>query len=87
LPAEGAFLWRAPTAETEVLLQQGQTGSTRQPQSLGVFKVRGIQPAAARDATIECHVAVLPGGALHFRAAQNGRRLHVAWAPPRAKMR
>lgn len=86
LPAEGAFLWRATTAETEVVLQQGQAGSTRHPQSLGVFKVRGIQPAAARDGTIECHVAALPGGVLHFRAAQNGRRLHVGWAPPRAKM-
>jgi len=87
LPAEGAFLWRSTIAETEIQLQQGQTGSTRPPQNLGIFKIRDIQPGMARTATIECHVVALPGGILHFRAAQSGRRLHVGWAPPRTKMR
>ena len=87
LPAEGEFSWRSRAPHTEVLLQQGQTGSAREPQSLGIFKVSGIQPAADHTATIECRVTALRDGALHFRAAHNGRRLPVAWAPPPTALR
>lgn len=85
LPGQGVFPWRASGSETSVFLQQGQNGSAREPQSLGEFKIRGIQPS--EGATIECHLTALPDGALHFRAAQNGKRLQVGWVPPRAKMR
>ncbi len=83
LPEQGTFPWRANGPETSIFLQQGQAGSAPEPQSLGEFKVRGIQPKPGQPTTIECHVTALPDGALHFRAAQNGKRLAVGWAPPR----
>jgi tetratricopeptide (TPR) repeat protein len=88
LPAKGGFSWRVANAEAEVSLQQGQTGSVREPHALGVFKVRSIQPGEDRaPTTIDCHVTALPDGALHFLASQNGRRLPVGWTPPRTKLR
>ncbi len=86
LPGQGTFPWRADGAETSVFLQQGQAGSAPEPQTLGEFKVRGIQSKPGQPATIECHIAAMPDGALHFRAAQNGKRLPVGWAPPRQKV-
>ncbi|MDB6173432.1 MAG: repeat-containing protein [Chthoniobacteraceae bacterium] len=82
-PAQGVFPWRANASETSVTLQQGQTGSAVAPRSLGEFKVGSIQITPGEPATIECHLTALPDGALHFRAAQNGKRLQVGWAPPR----
>ncbi len=64
-----------------MILQQGQSGGSNPPKILGEFKVRGIQAAPGQPVTIECHLAGLPDGPLHFRAAQNGRRLGVGWAP------
>jgi tetratricopeptide (TPR) repeat protein len=87
LPCEGAFTWRATSAETDLALQQGQTGSVRDPQPLGIYKLRDIHATPDRPTTIECHVTALPDGALHLRAGQNGRRLRVAWTPPKTKMR
>jgi tetratricopeptide (TPR) repeat protein len=87
LPCEGAFTWRATAADSEVALQQGQTGSVREPQPLGIYKLRDIHATPERPSTVECHVTALLDGALHFRAGQNGRRLRVAWTPARAKMR
>jgi tetratricopeptide (TPR) repeat protein len=81
LPEQGVFPWRANGSETSVILQQGQSGGSNPPKILGEFKVRGIQAAPGQPVTIECHLAGLPDGALHFRAAQNGRRLGVGWAP------
>ena len=81
LPNQAVFPWRANGPETSVFLQQGQTDSGKAPQSLGEFKIRGIQVAPGQPTTIECHVTALPDGALHFRAAQNGKRLSVGWAP------
>lgn len=87
LPSGNSFPWRADGAETSVLLQQGHTGSVREIQPLGEFRIRGIQPATGRPTTIDCHVTGLPDGGIHFRAQQNGRRLPVGWAPPRGRMK
>jgi hypothetical protein len=87
LPCEGAFTWRATSGESNLALQQGQTGSVREPQPLGIYKLRDIHASPERPTTVECHVTALPDGALHFRAGQSGRRLRVAWTPPAAKMR
>jgi len=78
LPAESRFPWKATGAEVQVPLQQGQSGGGAEPRLLGAFVVRGVQPTAK---TIDCHLAGLPDGALHFRASQAGRRLQVGWAP------
>ncbi|MDQ3622862.1 MAG: tetratricopeptide repeat protein [Verrucomicrobiota bacterium] len=80
LPAEGTFTWRADRAEAQVTLQQGQTGSAREPQDLGVFRIRGVQAAGSGPTIVECHLTALPDGALHFRARQGDRRLLVGWA-------
>jgi tetratricopeptide (TPR) repeat protein len=82
LPAQGVFPWRATAAETSVSLQQGQTGSGRPIQPLGEFKIRGIETTQG-SAQIECLVVGLPDGSIHFRAAQENRRLVVLWQPPR----
>jgi tetratricopeptide (TPR) repeat protein len=87
LPCEGAFTWRANASETDLALQQGQTGSVRDPQPLGIYKLRDIEATPERPTTVECHVTALRDGGLHFRAGQNGRRLRVTWSPPRTKMR
>ncbi len=86
LPEQGSFKWRADGVETSVFLQQGQSGGAPEPQSLGEFKIRGIQTQPDGPTTIECHITALADGALHFRAAQNGRRLPVGWAPPRVRV-
>lgn len=78
LPTESNFVWRAAGAEVQVPLQQGQSGGGMEPRGLGAFIVRGVQPTFK---TIDCHLAGLPDGALHFRASQGGRRLQVGWAP------
>lgn len=83
LPLGKAFPWRASGAETSVFLQQGESDAGKEPRALGEFRVRGIELAANGPTTIECHVTALPDGALHFRAAQNGKRLQVGWGPPR----
>jgi len=79
LPSTGSFPWRANGSEVKVPLQQGQTGGGLDPRGLGAFLVRGIKPAG-NSATIDCQVVAQPDGALHFRAAQNGRKLPVGWA-------
>ena len=85
LPVETAFPWGAKSSETMVALQQGQTGSARTPQPLGVFRVSRIQTMPTEGTTVQCEIAARPDGALHFRASQNGRRLPVAWSPPRQR--
>ena len=82
VPVEGTFPWKAQgAAEIHVELQQGETGGDLPPRLLGTFRagqVDGSQGAAP----VECHVVVTAQGVLHFRAAQSGRRLPVAWRPP-----
>ncbi len=77
LPAQGSFPWKATGAEARIALQQGEGGGSLEPSPLGAFMVRGVEPGP----TIECHLAAMPDGALHFRATQNGRKLKVGWAP------
>jgi tetratricopeptide (TPR) repeat protein len=77
LPAANSFPWRAASAEARVALQQGEDGGSLEPSPLGTFIVRGVEPGT----TIDCHLAAMPDGALHFRATQNGRKLKVGWAP------
>ncbi len=77
LPAMGSFPWRVTAAEAKVALQQGEGGGSLEPSPLGTFIVRGASPGT----TIDCHLAALPDGMLHFRATQNGRKLKVGWAP------
>lgn len=79
LPQEGRFPWRATGAEAFVTLQQGHSGS-RDPRSLGTFRIRGITASSAQPTTVECIVMALPDGNIHFRAVQGGRKLNVAWA-------
>ncbi len=81
LPATGAFPWRATGEETLVALHQGQTGSSREPRDLGIFRIRGVRPAVEGPTTIQCEVAAQADGAIHFRATQNGRKLPVGWMP------
>lgn len=80
LPASGTFPWRATGEETLVALHQGQTGSSREPRDLGIFRIRGVRPASG-PTTIQCEVAAQADGAIHFRATQNGRKLPVGWTP------
>ncbi len=82
IPAEGTFPWRAKGATTvEVSLQQGESDGPNPPRPLGTFRATEVD--LSEDAKpVECHLAVTPEGALHFRAAQNGRRLPVAWKQP-----
>ncbi len=77
LPAAGSFPWKAAAAEARVSLQQGEGGGSLEPNPLGAFIVRGVELGT----TIDCHLAAMPDGALHFRATQNGRKLKVGWAP------
>jgi tetratricopeptide (TPR) repeat protein len=77
VPATATFPWRASAAETRIFLQQGESGGSLEPQPLGAFVVKGID----QTGPLECHVVVQPDGALHFRAAQGGRRLKVGWMP------
>jgi tetratricopeptide (TPR) repeat protein len=82
LPAEGTFPWRAKgTATVEVSLQQGESDGPTAPRPLGTFRAAEVD--SSDDAKpVECHLSITPEGALHFRAAQNGRRLPVAWKQP-----
>jgi predicted Zn-dependent protease len=80
LPAEGRFPWRATGSETIVALQQGHSGA-RDPRSLGMFRIQGIKVSETGPTTVECSVAGLADGGIHFRASQGGRKLPVAWAP------
>jgi tetratricopeptide (TPR) repeat protein len=84
LPVENTFPWRANGGEVTVPLQQGHSGSSPEPRSLGAFRVRGVQPAKEGVTLIDCHLTAMPDGALHFRALQNGRQLPVGWAPQTA---
>jgi tetratricopeptide (TPR) repeat protein len=77
LPAAGSFPWKPSGPEAKIFLQQGEGGGSLEPNPLGAFMVRGIEPGS----TIDCHLAAMPDGALHFRATQNGRKLKVGWAP------
>jgi tetratricopeptide (TPR) repeat protein len=81
LPQEARFPWRPSGGKAAVRLQQGESGGTREPADLGVFLVRGIKEAPGGPASIECHLAALPDGALHFRATQGQEKLEVTWAP------
>ncbi len=81
LPTEGSFPWRASGPEVRVSLQQGEAGGSVVPRGLGAFTVEGIREVAGQPATIDCHLTARPDGALHFRAAQDGRKLKVGWMP------
>ena len=79
LPLEGTFPWKnIRDGVAEVNLQQGESEGSEPPQPLGTFRAGN----AEADAPVECHLSVNSDGELHFRAAQNGRRLPVAWRPP-----
>jgi len=79
LPLEGTFPWKKVTdGVAEVNLQQGESGGSEPPQSLGTFRAGNAEP----DAPVDCHLSINSDGELQFRAAQNGRRLPVAWRPP-----
>jgi tetratricopeptide (TPR) repeat protein len=79
LPAQASFPWRATGEEASVAMQQGETGAAAEPRPLGAFRIRGVQGTTTGPTTIDCHVAVLPDGAMHFRATQAGRKLQVGW--------
>ncbi len=82
LPAQGTFPWKTKgTPTVEVSLQQGESDGPTAPKPLGTFRAADVDFSEGAK-PIECHVAVTPEGQLHFRAAQNGRRLPVAWKPP-----
>jgi tetratricopeptide (TPR) repeat protein len=82
IPAEGTFPWRAQgDGEIQVDLQQGESGSPLPPRPLGTFRAGRVDTSEGAK-PVECHVAVTSEGMLHFRAAQNGQRLPVAWRPP-----
>ncbi|MEY5027456.1 MAG: hypothetical protein RLZZ244_2984 [Verrucomicrobiota bacterium] len=82
LPAEGTFPWKAKGSATiEVTLQQGETGGSEAPRALGTFRATQVD-FSENAKPVDCHVSLTPQGALHFRAAQNGQRLPVAWRPP-----
>jgi tetratricopeptide (TPR) repeat protein len=84
IPAEGTFPWRAQgDGEIQVDLQQGESGSPLPPRPLGTFRAGRVDTSEGAK-PVECHVAVTSEGMLHFRAAQNGQRLPVAWRPPQA---
>lgn len=78
LPGEARFPWKVSGGEAAVPVQQGQATAGRPPHSLGVFRIRGIQPGTP---TIDCHLMAQGDGALHFRASQGGRKLQVGWTP------
>lgn len=78
VPVAGSFPWRAAGAEARIALQQGESGGGIEPRPLGVFVVRGVAPGAA----VECHLAAMPDGALHFRSTLDGKKLKVGWMPP-----
>lgn len=79
LPAEARFPWRASGDKAAVSLQQGETGIGAGPLELGVFLARGVKPDGGESTNVECHLAVQPDGAIHFRATQKGHKLHVGW--------
>jgi tetratricopeptide (TPR) repeat protein len=82
LPAEGVFPWRGiQEGVAEVILQQGESGSQKSPQSLGTFRAGNVDMAEGAP-PVECHVSVSTDAELMFRAAQGGRRLPVAWRAP-----
>jgi tetratricopeptide (TPR) repeat protein len=77
VPAEGRFPWKVTGDTLFVVLQQGESGGTQDPVGLGAFRIQGVNPDEAGP--VECHVTVMADGQMHFRAAQNGRRLPVQW--------
>lgn len=82
LPAEGTFPWRTKGGDTvEVSLQQGESEGKEPPRSLGTFRAGDVETSEGAK-PVDCHVSVTADGRLHFRAAQNGRRLPVAWKAP-----
>jgi tetratricopeptide (TPR) repeat protein len=82
LPAEGAFPWRTKGDDTvEVSLQQGESEGKEPPTPLGTFRAGDVDSSEGAK-PVDCHISATPDGRLHFRAAQNGRRLPVAWKPP-----
>ncbi len=82
IPSEGTFPWRAQgEGEIQVDLQQGETGGPLPPRPLGTFRAGRVDTSEGAK-PVECHIAVTAEGMLHFRAAQNGQRLPVAWRPP-----
>lgn len=82
IPSEGTFPWKAQgKGEVQVALQQGETGGPLPPRALGLFLAGAVDTSEGAK-PVECHVSVTAQGMLHFRAAQNGQRLPVAWRPP-----
>ena len=81
LAAQGSFPWKTQgTSTVEVSLQQGESGGSTPPTPLGTFRAADVD-ASPSAKPVECHVNITSEGQLHFRAAQNGRRLPVAWKP------
>jgi len=84
LPTEGTFPLRGKGGATvEVTLQQGESDGQLPPRSLGTFRAGELDQSEGAK-PVECHVSITSEGQLHFRAAQAGRRLPVAWKPPQA---
>jgi hypothetical protein len=79
LPAEAKFPWRASGDRAAVALQQGETVLGNEPLELGVFLARDLKLPPAGSETIQCHIVANRDGALHFRATQDGHKLHVGW--------
>jgi hypothetical protein len=77
LPVAGSFPWKVTSVEAKVILQQGESEGSVEPAKLGAFLIRGAQAPG----TVECFLSAQKDGALHFRAAQNGKPLKVGWAP------
>lgn len=84
LPGQAKFPWRtrAPgDTEAVVRLQQGHTGATVDPVSLGAFRISKIEPSGEEATPIECHLAVAPDASLQMIAIQGRRKLGIAWEP------
>jgi tetratricopeptide (TPR) repeat protein len=79
LPAEAKFPWRASGDRAAVALQQGESTLGNEPLELGVFLARDLKLPPAGSETIQCHIVANRDGALHFRATQDGHKLHVGW--------
>jgi hypothetical protein len=86
LPLDGKFPWRVPPdgrSETRIGLQQGPTGSAREPRDLGSFLVRDLPPVTSGAHTLQCQIAATPQGTLMFCALLGHRQHRVVWEPPR----
>lgn len=77
LPAEKTFPWRAASEKAALALQQGESVLGNEPLELGVFLARDLKPGGSE--TIQCHIVANRDGSLHFRATQDGHKLHVGW--------